>query len=152
MARRRLMGSIPRLPERYPLATTYYRLLESGKLGFERVGRFQVEPTLGPLQFDDSNAQEDFTVYDHPLVEVWHKRADYSSTTMRGQLDAVALDRVVNARPVDGGKGALLQTPAEQQAQLNAGTWSQLFDRNDLANALSLPVWLILLELLALSI
>src|SRR5579859_4296337 len=83
MASHRLSGSIPRLPERYPLATTYYRLLQAGQLGFERVAVFQVEPALGPLQIDDSNAQEDFTVYDHPLVEVWQKRADFSSASMR---------------------------------------------------------------------
>jgi len=59
---------------------------------------------------------------------------------LRTQLDAVALDRVVNVRPIDGGKGALLQTPTEQQAQLNAGTWSRLFNRDDLVNQLSLPV------------
>jgi YYY domain-containing protein len=149
MSSRRLIGSIPRLPERYPLATTYYRLLESGQLGFQLVGRFQVEPSLGPLKFDDSNAQEDFTVYDHPLVEIWQKSPDYSSATMHEQLDAVSLDRVVQVRPIDGGKGALLQTPAEQQAQLNAGTWSQLFNRDDLVNTLSLPIWFIVVELLA---
>ncbi|MBV9324719.1 MAG: glycosyltransferase family 39 protein, partial [Chloroflexi bacterium] len=151
MASRRLIGSIPRLPERYPMATTYYRLLESGQLGFQLVGRFQVEPSLGPLKVDDSLAQEDFTVYDHPLVEVWQKTPSYSSAAMRAQLDAVSLDRVVQVRPIDGGKGALLQTPAEQQAQLNAGTWSQLFNRDDLVNQLSLPVWFVLIELLALS-
>ena len=151
MASRRLLGSIPRLPERYPLATTYYRLLEAGQLGFERVARIQVEPRLGPLGIDDSLAQEDFTVYDHPLVEVWVKRADYSSASVREQLNAVSLDRVANVKPVDGGKGALLQTPAEQQAQVAAGTWSQLFSRDDLANRLALPVWLIVAEVLALS-
>lgn len=151
MASRRLAASIPRLPERYPMATTYYRLLQSGQLGFELVARFQVEPSLGPLHVDDSNAQEDFTVYDHPLVEVWRKRADYSSAGVHGLLDAVALDRVVNVRPIDGGKAALLQTPAEQQAQVNSGTWSQLFNRDDLVNALSLPVWLLTVEILALS-
>jgi YYY domain-containing protein len=151
MASRRLIGSIPRLPERYPLATTYYRLLEAGQLGFERVGRIQVEPRLGPLAIDDSLAQEDFTVYDHPLIEVWAKRPDYSSANMRQLLNAVPLDRVANVRPVDGGKGALLQTSSEQQAQLGAGTWSQLFNRDDLVNRLSLPVWLIAAEILALS-
>src|SRR5438445_6159213 len=151
MASRRLAASIPRLPERYPMATSYYRLLQSGQLGFELVARFQVEPSLGPLRVDDSNAQEDFTVYDHPLVEVWQKRSDYSSASMHGLLDAVALDRVVNVRPIDGGKAALLETPAEQQAQLNAGTWSRLFNRDDLVNALSLPVWLVAVEVLALS-
>jgi YYY domain-containing protein len=151
MSSRRLIGSIPRLPERYPLATTYYRLLESGQLGFELVDTAQVEPSLGPLKFDDSNAQEDFTVYDHPLVQIWKKGPDYSSAAMRQQLDAVSLDRVVNVRPIDGGKGALLQTPSEQQAQLTAGTWSQLFDPNSLVNQWSLPIWFVVIELLALS-
>ena len=151
MASRRLSASIPRLPERYPLATTYYRLLQSGQLGFELMARFQVEPNLGPLRIDDSNAQEDFTVYDHPLVEVWRKRPDYASATTHGLLEAVALDRVVNVRPIDGGRGALLLSSTEQQAQLPAGTWSQLFNRDDLSNTLPLPVWLIVVEVLALS-
>src|SRR5919202_6603980 len=151
MASRRLAASIPRLPERYPMATSYYRLLQSGQLGFELVARFQVEPSLGSLRVAGSNAQEDFTVYDHPLVEVWRKRADYSSATVHGLLDAGALDRVVNVRPIDGGKAALLQTPAEQQAQVNAGTWSDLFNRDDLVNKLSVPVWLVVVEVLALS-
>ncbi len=151
MASRRLIGSIPRLPERYPMATTYYRLLEAGQLGFERVARIQVEPRLGPLEIDDSLAQEDFTVYDHPLIEVWAKRADYSSASAHQQLDAVPLDRVINVRAVDGGKDALLQTPSEQQAQVGSGTWNRLFNRHDLANTLSAPVWLIVAEVLALS-
>ena len=151
MASRRLSASIPRLPERYPLATTYYRLLRSGQLGFELMARFQVEPNLGPLRIDDSNAQEDFTVYDHPLVEVWRKRPDYASATTHGLLDAVALDRVVNVRPIDGGRGALLLSSTEQQAQLPAGTWSQLFNRDDLSNTLPLPVWLIVVEVLAVA-
>jgi YYY domain-containing protein len=151
MASRKLVGSIPRLPERYPLATTYYRLLQNGQLGFERVGRIQVEPRLGPLAFDDSLAQEDFTVYDHPLVEVWGKRADYSSANMRQLLNSVPLDRVANVRPIDGGKGALLQTPSEQQAQVLGGTWSQLFNRDDLVNRLSLLFWLLAAEVVALS-
>ncbi len=151
LASRRLADSIPRLPERYPMATTYYRLLQSGQLGFERAARVQVEPMLGPFAIDDSRAQEDFTVYDHPLVEIWQKRADYSSANVRQLLGAVPLDRVVNVRPIDGGKGALLQTPTEQQAQVNAGTWSDLFNRDSWVNKLSVVVWLLVAEALALS-
>lgn len=151
MASRKLVGSIPKLPERYPLATRYYALLESGQLGFQRINRFEVKPELGPFSVDDSLAQEDFTVYDHPLVDVYQKRPDYSSPAVHAQLDAVPLDRVVNVRALDGGKGALLMTPAEAQAQATAGTWSTLFDRDAAVNALALPVWLIAVELIALS-
>ncbi|GAC1315655.1 MAG: hypothetical protein NVSMB2_07670 [Chloroflexota bacterium] len=151
MASRKLVGSIPRLPERYPLAATYYRLLESGQLGYERVARIQVEPRLGPLTVDDSLAQEDFTVYDHPLVDIYAKRSDYASAAIHAQLDAVPLDRVVAVKAVDGGKGALLMTPSEALAQVNGGTWSSLFDRAALVNAIALPVWLLATELIALS-
>jgi len=149
LASRRLADSIPRLPERYPMATAYYRLLESGGLGFERVARIQVQPRLGPLAIDDSQAQEDFTVYDHPVVDIWQKRADYASANVRQLLGSVPLDRVVNVRPIDGGKGALLQTANEQRAQVTAGTWSELFDRDGLANRLPLLVWLLAAELIA---
>ena len=140
------LGGATRWPRRITACSS------PGQLGYQLVrAQFQVEPNLGPLSFDDSLAQEDFTVYDHPLVEIWQKTPAYSSAAMRQQLDAVSLDRVVQVRPIDGGKGALLQTPSEQQAQVNAGTWSQLFNREDLVNKLSLPVWFIVVELLALS-
>jgi hypothetical protein len=151
LASRRLIDSIPRLPERYPLATTYYRLLTSGSLGFQRVAVFQVEPRIGPLAFDDSRAQEDFTVYDHPQVEIWAKQPDYSSAAVRQLLGGVPLDRVVNVRPIDGGKGGLLESPSEEQAQAAAGTWRSLFHRNDLANSIPIFVWLLAAESVALS-
>jgi YYY domain-containing protein len=151
LASRRLADSIPRLPERYPMATAYYRLLQSGQLGFERVARFQVEPRLGPIGIDDSRAQEDFTVYDHPLVEVWRKRPDYTTANAAQLLGAIPLDRVANVRPIDGGKGALLQTPTEQQVQATAGTWSGLFNGDDLVNRIAALVWLLVAEVIALS-
>ncbi|HYY90180.1 MAG TPA: glycosyltransferase family 39 protein, partial [Chloroflexota bacterium] len=151
VASRRLVDSIPRLPERYPLATTYYRLLFSGGLGFERVARFQVQPHVGSLAIDDSRAQEDFTVYDHPVVEVWAKQPTYSSSSVHQLLDAVPLDRVVNVRPTEGGKGALLQTTAERQAQQAAGSWRALFHRNDAPNRVPILAWLLAAEGIALS-
>jgi len=151
LASRRLADSIPRLPERYPLATTYYRLLAGGQLGFERVAYVRVLPHLGPLAIDDSGAQEDFTVYDHPAVEIWAKRADYSPAAVRQLLGAVAIDRAVNVRAADGGKGTLLLAPAEAAAAMAGGTWSALFQRTSLVNSLPLPVWLAAAELVALA-
>ncbi|MBV9544481.1 MAG: hypothetical protein JOY61_08890, partial [Chloroflexi bacterium] len=151
LASRRLADSIPRLPERYPMATAYYRMLQDGQLGFQRVARFQVAPGLGPLLIDDSHAQEDFTVYDHPLVEVWAKQSNYSSANVRQLLGAIPIDQAVNVRPIDGGKGALLQTPAERAAQLTAGTWSDMFHPGDWVNQWSALVWLFAAEALAFS-
>jgi hypothetical protein len=74
LASRRLYGSIPRLPQRYPLTTDYYDRLFAGDLGFELAAVFTRAPTwLNPrlpplpgaapawLQPDES-----FVVYDHP--------------------------------------------------------------------------------------
>lgn len=74
VASRRLYGSIPRLPDRYPATTRYYDLLFAGDLGFEPAGEFtrgpawlnpRVQPLLGAtpgLAIPD----ESFVVYDHP--------------------------------------------------------------------------------------
>ncbi len=151
LASRRLADSIPRLPERYPLATTYYSSLFSGQLGFQRVARIQVAPALGPLAIDDGRAQEDFTVYDHPTVEVWAKTADYSSAAVRGLLGSVAVDRAVQVRPTEGGRGGLLLSPEERQLVQSGGTWSSLFDPSSFANQVAPLAWLLVWELMALA-
>lgn len=95
----RLYGTIPRLPERYPMSRRYYELLMSGKLGFELVhfsdayprfaGVAFVEDTFSrpdlpmpaplaaykpaPLTINGGFADESFTAYDHPLVLVFKK-------------------------------------------------------------------------------
>ena len=88
----RLYGTIPRLPERYPVTTEYYRLLFSERLGYtlENVqtsyptlfGVAFMDDTLGrpnlpappllqkhiaaPLALNLGYADESFSVYDHP--------------------------------------------------------------------------------------
>lgn len=69
----RLAGSIPRLPWRYPVISEYYRLLDTGALGFQLVHEKVVESELGPVRLFDLAADESFTVYDHPRVRVYQK-------------------------------------------------------------------------------
>ena len=112
----RLYGSIPRQPLRYPLTTEYYRLLFTGQLGFDLVAEFTSYPTLGPFEFPDQEttqalglwpdptrlsrpgvipvyfppAEEVFSVYDHPRVLIYKKRADFGLQdvlTKLGHLD-----------------------------------------------------------------
>jgi len=44
IASRRAYGSLPRLPERYPLTARYYELLFSDRLGFELLAEFERGP------------------------------------------------------------------------------------------------------------
>lgn len=79
----RLAGSIPRLPWRYPVTAEYYRLLESGQLGFQLVYQARSVPHLGPLRIDDLHADESFTVYDHPRVRIYRKVQQLSRDELR---------------------------------------------------------------------
>jgi hypothetical protein len=99
LASPRLYATISRLPQRYPIASRYYRLLFQGQLGFELVAFARDDPRLGSLTLiDDSvgsaglelpallsaydrgagvwdwgRADESYTVYDHPMPLVFKK-------------------------------------------------------------------------------
>ena len=45
----RLYRTIPRLPERYPVSTEFYKLLFEGKLGYVHEAEFTAYPGLGHL-------------------------------------------------------------------------------------------------------
>ncbi len=80
IASRRLYGSIPRQPARYPLTTHYYERLFSGELGFELAMEFTrgpswLNPRLPPLPGAAPQLllpDESFVVYDHPRTLIFH--------------------------------------------------------------------------------
>lgn len=87
LASNRLFTPLPKLancsrtPERcYPLTTEYYEQLFAGKLGFTKVADFTSRPTLpkwlGSLEIVDDNADESFTVYDHPHVIIFRRNTE----------------------------------------------------------------------------
>ncbi len=70
-------GSMPTVPERYPLMTRYYQNLFLGNTSYRKVAEFTSYPSLKylgiPIQFSDDFADESFTVYDHPKVLIFKK-------------------------------------------------------------------------------
>ncbi len=79
VASRRLYGSIPRLPDRYPVTARYYELLFAGDLGFEPAGEFtrgpawlnpRVQPLPGAAPWPVI-PDESFVVYDHPRTLIF---------------------------------------------------------------------------------
>ncbi len=115
----RQWGSLPRLPERFPLVTAYYRSLLgcpedksiewcyqvaqpgmfTGDLGFELHQVFQSDPSIGPVRINDQSAEEAFTVYDHPKVLIFKKSANFDINRAGEKLKSVDLSKVVHLTP-----------------------------------------------------
>lgn len=169
----RQWGTTTRVPERYPLTTFYYRSLMgcpeeepvfncyadakpgmfSGDLGFDLVATFESNPTLGPLEFNTQYAEEAFTVYDHPKVLIFQKRADYDPQQVGKLLGSVNLASVVHITPrkAKSYPGNLLMPEEMAAIQQSGGTWAELFDTSALQNlypGLGLAVWYLVITLL----
>ncbi len=169
----RQWGSLPRLPERYPLVTEYYYALAGcprtqsieacynrlqpgmyqGQLGFDLVAVFQSDPTLGPWRINDQPADEAFTVYDHPKVFVFRKRADYNPEQVRKVLGVVDFRYVQRVLPGEAPPHPTnLLLPPERWARARAeGTWRDLFPAGNPLNRsqpLALVAWYLSIALL----
>ncbi|MAG34709.1 MAG: hypothetical protein CL878_00445 [Dehalococcoidia bacterium] len=147
----RLYGSIPRIPLRYPMASDYYRALFSGELGFELVHTEASYPELSGWIIRDDTAEEAFTVYDHPKVLIFKKTADFSMEKAREILSRADLDSVIYMSPSQVGTSGMLMSPALQAAQRLGGTWSRLFQPNDLANQFPFVAWWLAIEIAGLA-
>ncbi|MBU3957411.1 hypothetical protein KKI19_04030, partial [Patescibacteria group bacterium] len=70
------------IPEQFPQTAKFYNTLFSGQLGFEQIQEFHSYPQLqiGPpaggwaLEFPDEQAEETWSVFDHPVIRVFKKK------------------------------------------------------------------------------
>ncbi|MBN2555150.1 MAG: glycosyltransferase family 39 protein [Anaerolineales bacterium] len=152
----RQYGTIPRVPQRYPLTTEYYRELMGcpitlsvpecyalaqpgdyvGSLGYELIEVFDSSPRIGNWVISDQMAEEALTVYDHPRVLIFRRAADFSEQAIWDALGDVDPFTAVHVLPRDAGDPPLdlmldEETFAAQQA---SGTWAELFPRDSLVN------------------
>ncbi len=75
---KRAYASIGRLPQYFPIMSKFYPLLFSGQLGWEKIAEFTSYPRWGLWELNDDNADEFFTVYDHPKVMIFAKKEEVS--------------------------------------------------------------------------
>jgi YYY domain-containing protein len=152
LASNRLSGSIPRLPQRYPLATEYYGALFDGRLGYQLVAEFTSRPQLLGIEITDDFAQEDFTVYDHPRVLVYGRGPEYSAEQAASVLESVSLAGVQRVKAAEAGTARPPLLTQDEWADAQAGgTWSAMFHPGDLANRLAAPLWWLVAVLLGLA-
>jgi len=152
----RLYGSIPRLPMRYPMTTRYYQALFSGELGFERLKTFNSFPGLFGLTINDQGAEEAFTVYDHPQVDIFRKTPAYSRARAERILGDIDWEAVRRVTPLEASRAptGLMLRPEDRPIYEQAFTWSEAFDRESPVNAgglLTVLAWLLAVEVVGLA-
>jgi YYY domain-containing protein len=156
MTSNRQWGTTPRVPERYPLTSAYYRNLLGcpvekdvvdcyrvaeagmfkGNLGFELVKVFQSDPNIGNFKINTQFAEEAFSVYDHPKVMIFKKTSDFDYEKVAKILGAVDLTNVVHLTPHKAADyQGNLTLPADRLASQQAGgTWIELFNPDSVLN------------------
>ncbi len=70
---KRIYESVDELPARYPMTNRYYELMFGGQLGFVLAADFTTPPRLLGLTFPDHDADESWSLYDHPRVSILAK-------------------------------------------------------------------------------
>ncbi len=146
----RQYASLVRLPERFPMTVKYYDALFSGRLGFSRVADFTSYPQLLGIRLADQGADESWTVYDHPRVQVFQKTSRYSHALAARLFVGVNWNEVLQLLPKQATDThhAMLLTPTERAAAQQGGTWSGLFSPASIVNRFPVLVWALLLVLL----
>jgi uncharacterized membrane protein len=86
LSSRRLWGTLINLEEKYPITSRYYKLLFSGKLGYQKVAEFSSYPKILGIQINDGSSEETFQVYDHPTVFIFKKTKLLSSEEIKSFL------------------------------------------------------------------
>ncbi|HEY7780998.1 MAG TPA: DUF2298 domain-containing protein, partial [Ktedonobacterales bacterium] len=145
----RLVRSIPKFPDRYPMTTRYYQLLFAGQLGFKLAVHFATSPHLLGFVLDDTGADESFSVYDHPPIWIF-TRSGPALTAV--QLQARLTDGLALPPPYDrpGNQKSLLLTPAQTAADAQSLPLAAQFPADSFANRVPLVWWLAIVELLGL--
>ncbi len=180
----RLYGTIPRLPERYPVSREYYKQLFSGGLGYSLEAHFDAHPNLFGVGFLDDTlgrpdlpvpvglersdpypvslnlgfADESFSVYDHPKLLLFRNQDRLDSQTI--------YDRVLESSggfptgqsglpappPESGNSRQLMLSPDQSEARQTGGTWTDIINPDRRADWISVAIWIVVAEIIALIV
>ena len=80
---RRVFMNHQRLPNLYPKTSRFYDALFNGQMGFYQIKEFHSYPILEvgswKLEVPDENAEETWSVFDHPVIRVFKKTKQFSN-------------------------------------------------------------------------
>ncbi len=134
-------AAIPRMPQRYPLTRAYYAALQDGSLGFDLLARFTSRPSLGAWVIDDRQAEEAFTVYDHPTVSIYVRRAGATAADVQRRLGPVDVRGAVDVLPRDAVVRRTDQTPEEAARTAAEAGWPSQFEQRPLRGPGAALAW-----------
>ena len=163
-------GSVARVPERYPLSSSYYRQLFQGKLGYRLERSFTSHPELLGVSFQDDPfgraglprpepsvpeetsfltlnlgyADDNVVGYDHPRVLVFRNVEHIPEDTLR--LFLAGLGAAAPTPPL-----GLMLSEQEKEDQRAGGTWSDIVHRSSWSNDVPVLAWLLVVELVYLA-
>ncbi|MGO8949013.1 MAG: DUF2298 domain-containing protein, partial [Ktedonobacterales bacterium] len=149
MSSQRLLDSIPKLPDVYPMSSRYYQLLFGGKLGFKLAAHFEEHPHVLGFVLNESGADESFSVYDHPPVWIFTRAGS-------GLSESAILQELTNGLNLNetasrtGAQKSLLLSATDAKADQASAPLSVQFSPESLANKIPLFWWLLFVELLGL--
>ncbi|TVR68995.1 MAG: hypothetical protein EA415_14755 [Sphaerobacteraceae bacterium] len=141
LASQRLSHSIPRLPWRYPVQSEYYRLLEQEKLGFELAYEATNYPGFGDFRINTLAADESFSVYDHPPVQIYRKVETLPVEEIELRFAHAAAQPRIPARYPESPTLRLAEPLAERDVNQHAD-WSE---RLTGTSGFAVAIWLIAL-------
>jgi uncharacterized membrane protein len=147
----RVYDSVSRVPARYPITNRYYDALFSGDLGFDQVAQFRTSPALFGISVADHNAEEAFTVYDHPTVTIWEKGPDVTRESLTEALRPDLSRKAIYVIPGDSDTNALQLRPA-QYAQVQTSGGAGSIESRSWTLGPDWLWWLLWLELAALAV
>ena len=82
---KRIYGSVKELPKRYPMTIRYYELMFNEQLGFAHAADITSPPRLLGYTFPDHDADESWSLYDHPRVKIFAKQRELNDV----EIDAL---------------------------------------------------------------
>ena len=172
----RLAATIPRLPERYPISTSFYEKLFNGELGYKTVySSVRVPELFGVVYWDDPYervpfgvpdgytkprgslynwdwfgwADESFTVYEHPHAILFQNIEKLEQTEYLSRIyDGQSPDDL--SRVLVGGVG-LVYDDDQARIQRSGDSWNTIYFLKDLPNELAWLVWLLVVQFIALA-
>ena len=80
---RRIFKNFLRLKDSYPIVNRYYERLFDGSLGFTKIAEFE----SFPFSINDEDAEETFTVFDHPVIRIYKKTVSLNQDDYRQILN-----------------------------------------------------------------